>query len=144
MLSSKIGGWEIEIVGENADESPYVAMTSKLLKVFPENGGTFQIEPDASSGSYFWAVNYFYSFKEMEDYLNSNPKRQSPVYVLNWPYKSDWQIDSKFPKQAAFFAQLKSMLEKQNDAGDNSGWRAELRRRPLCMKFHAKTILVTV
>ena len=131
LLSSKIGGWEIEIVGENADESPYVAMTSKLLKVFPENGGTFQIEPDASSGSYFWAVNYFYSFKEMEDYLNSNPKRQSPVYVLNWPYKSDWQIDSKFPKQAAFFAQLKSMLEKQNDAGDNSGWRAELRRRPL-------------
>ena len=56
LLSSRIGGWEIEIVGENAEESPYVAMTSKLMEVFPKNGGTFQIEPDASSGSYFWAA----------------------------------------------------------------------------------------
>ena len=56
LLSAKIGGWEIEIVGENADESPYVVMTSKLIEVFPKSGGTFQIEPDASSGSYFLAA----------------------------------------------------------------------------------------
>src|ERR1039458_775594 len=46
LLSAKIGGWEIEIGGENADESPYVVMTSKLIEVFPKSGGTFQIEPD--------------------------------------------------------------------------------------------------
>jgi hypothetical protein len=51
-------GWKIEITGENADESPYVAMTSKLVEVFPQHGGTFQIEPDASSGSYFWAADW--------------------------------------------------------------------------------------
>jgi 3-phosphoshikimate 1-carboxyvinyltransferase len=56
LLSSKAGGWEIEIVGENAEESPYVAMTTKLIEAFPK-GGEFQIEPDASSGSYFWAAD---------------------------------------------------------------------------------------
>ncbi|HET7625548.1 MAG TPA: hypothetical protein VFM25_09810, partial [Verrucomicrobiae bacterium] len=44
---------------ENAEESPYVAMTSKLIEAFPNRGGKFQIEPDASSGSYFWAVGFF-------------------------------------------------------------------------------------
>ena len=58
LLSAKAGGWEIEVVGENAEESPYVAMTSKLMEVFPKNGGTFQIEPDASSGSYFWGADF--------------------------------------------------------------------------------------
>ena len=130
LLSAKQGGWEIEIIGENAEESPYVAMTNKLIEAFPK-GGVFQIEPDASSGSYFWAVNYLYSAKEMEDYLGTNPERQSPVYVLNWPHESGWQIDSKFPNQAAFFAKFKSLLEKQNDAGSNPNWRAELRSRPL-------------
>ena len=56
LLCAKVGNWEVEIVGENAEESPYVAMTSKLMEVFPKSGGTFQIEPDASSGSYFWAA----------------------------------------------------------------------------------------
>jgi 3-phosphoshikimate 1-carboxyvinyltransferase len=56
LLSAKHGGWKIEIVGENAEESPYVAMTSTLIEVFPE-GGEFQIEPDASSASYFLAAN---------------------------------------------------------------------------------------
>src|SRR5271155_3449563 len=31
LLSSTIGGWEVEIVGENADESPYVRMTNDLI-----------------------------------------------------------------------------------------------------------------
>jgi 3-phosphoshikimate 1-carboxyvinyltransferase len=57
MLGGKVGGWTIRVTGENAEESPYVAMTSDLLKVFPRNGGSFQIEPDASSASYFCAVS---------------------------------------------------------------------------------------
>jgi 5-enolpyruvylshikimate-3-phosphate synthase len=56
LLCAKIGGWQIEVAGENAEESPYVAMTVKLIEVFPNRGGKFQIEPDASSGSYFWAA----------------------------------------------------------------------------------------
>ena len=55
LLCAKHGGWKIEVTGENAEESPYVAMTAKLIEVFPHHGGKFQIEPDASSGSYFWA-----------------------------------------------------------------------------------------
>ena len=58
LLASKIGGWEIEVVGENAEESPYVAMTSKLMEAFPKNGGTFQIGPDASSASYFQGASW--------------------------------------------------------------------------------------
>lgn len=57
LLSAGVGGWSIEVKGENADESPYVVMTSELVKVFPHRGGKFQIEPDASSGSYFWAAS---------------------------------------------------------------------------------------
>src|SRR5688572_15481931 len=56
LLGSKIAGWQIAVTGENAEESPYVAMTSELIKAFTHRGGTFQIEPDASSGSYFLAI----------------------------------------------------------------------------------------
>jgi 3-phosphoshikimate 1-carboxyvinyltransferase len=56
LLCAKHGGWEVKVVGENAEESPYVAMTSKMMEVFPHRGGKFQIEPDASSASFFWAV----------------------------------------------------------------------------------------
>jgi len=89
LLSSKIGGWEIEIIGENAEESPYVVMTSKLMEAFPKKGGTFQIEPDASSGSYFWAA----------DFIFNRPKsktKPSIIRVNNWP-DTNLQIDSLFP-----------------------------------------------
>jgi 3-phosphoshikimate 1-carboxyvinyltransferase len=33
-------------------------MTARLLKAFPRGGGTFQIEPDASSASYFLAAGF--------------------------------------------------------------------------------------
>ncbi|HAV65484.1 MAG TPA: hypothetical protein DCY13_24310 [Verrucomicrobiales bacterium] len=84
LLAGRIGGWLIEIVGENAEESPYVRMTSELIKVFPHRGGEFQIEPDASSGSYFMAIG------ELFGDSNSWPTR-----VADWPV-SDWQIDSQF------------------------------------------------
>jgi 3-phosphoshikimate 1-carboxyvinyltransferase len=48
LLCEKVGNWEVEVVGENAEESPYVAMTLKTIKKFPSNGGFFQIESDAS------------------------------------------------------------------------------------------------
>jgi len=53
LLGATVGDWQVKVVGDNAEESPYVAMTSKLIDAFPKNGGTFQIEPDASSGKLF-------------------------------------------------------------------------------------------
>ena len=56
LLCAKVGGWHVNVVGENAEESPYVAMTAQLIERFSRSRGEFQIEPDASSGSYFLAV----------------------------------------------------------------------------------------
>jgi 3-phosphoshikimate 1-carboxyvinyltransferase len=143
LLSSKIGGWEIEIVGENAEESPYVAMTSKLMEVFPKTGGAFQIEPDASSGSYFWAANWLVSVDSwMSDFLESTPYTQSrerfhqlwdwiqsahspkmPIVgggnqlatsVRNWP-SSGWQIDADFP----MFLPLPENVSREGQLGDS-------------------------
>jgi len=84
LLSATVGGWQVKVVGENAEESPYVMMTSKLIEAFPKKGGTFGIEPDASSGSYFWAVGWLFQSKE-----------HYPVIVNEWP-SSSWQIDVQF------------------------------------------------
>jgi 3-phosphoshikimate 1-carboxyvinyltransferase len=87
-------------------------MTLKLIEVFPKNGGTFQIEPDASGGSYFWAAGWLFPIpKEFSNqeiggasrydlslYMRGKivePKFFS-VRVVRWP-KSDWQIDQWFP-----------------------------------------------
>ena len=90
LLSAGIGNWQIEIVGENAEESPYVAMTSKLMEAFPKKGGTFQIEPDASSGSYFWAADWVLWIGDINVEMDQ-------ITVRNWP-DSGWQIDADYPK----------------------------------------------
>jgi 3-phosphoshikimate 1-carboxyvinyltransferase len=84
LLSAKVGGWDVEIEGENADESPYVVMTQKLIAAFPKKGGTFQIEPDASSGSYFVAAGELFGSREAW-----------PIIVDEWP-TSSWQVDTNF------------------------------------------------
>jgi len=94
LLCASAGGWEIEPTGENAEESPYITMTTELIAVFPHYGGGFQIEPDASSGSYFLAAG---SWVEMEG--NSPEAREFSIRVVNWPViepDSSWQIDSRF------------------------------------------------
>jgi 3-phosphoshikimate 1-carboxyvinyltransferase len=81
LLCAKVGNWKVEVVGENAEESPYVAMTLKLIEAFPKKGGTFQIEPDVSSGSYFAGVGYLHP--------------ESQIQVNHWP-DSRWQIDQLY------------------------------------------------
>ena len=108
LLCAERGGWDVKIIGENAEESPYVAMTTKLIEAFPKGGGTFQIEPDASSGSYFWAVARMFPIEEeVEEVVEDeilNPRREktkfmrtrlADVTILHWP-ESGWQIDEKF------------------------------------------------
>jgi 3-phosphoshikimate 1-carboxyvinyltransferase len=80
-------------------------MTNKVINEFPQAGGQFRIEPDASSGSYFWAVQALPS--PMSDL-------KFDVTVANWP-KSDWQIDAAFPQ----FLPLPKVLSRKTDLGDS-------------------------
>jgi len=93
ILSGELGQWQVQIIGANDDELPYVEMTRQLVKAFPKSGGTFQIEPDASSGSYFWAAG---------------------ETVSHWP-TSKWQIDGEFPK----FLPLPAEISRESDLGDS-------------------------
>jgi 3-phosphoshikimate 1-carboxyvinyltransferase len=102
LLSAKVGGWLVEISGEDTEEASYIAMTTKLIEAFPKNGGTFQIEPDASSGSYFWAADRLeLPGLECMEYSAQFGVEVSTTYsthisVANWP-ASGWQIDERFP-----------------------------------------------
>jgi 3-phosphoshikimate 1-carboxyvinyltransferase len=133
LLSSKTGNWKIEIIGENADESPYVVMTSKLMEAFPWNGGVLQIEPDASSGSYFWGAGWLIH-KSLSDLIKGShgfgpglhPEQLlklrsqiSRVIVSMWP-ESQWQIDADF----TIFVETSSKtipveISRAHDLGDS-------------------------
>src|SRR6185503_11269301 len=95
------------VVGENAEESPYVAMTWEIVKVFPKGGGTFQIEPDASSGSYFWGCSWLL----WTTYVNPEIDQ---VLVHHWP-KSGWQVDAKFSNYLGF----PKILSRRTGLGDS-------------------------
>jgi 3-phosphoshikimate 1-carboxyvinyltransferase len=130
LLSSKTGNWKIEIIGENSDESPYVVMTSKLMEAFPWNGGVLQIEPDASSGSYFWGAGWLYpiigdslggiSVYDLALFLKGaiiRPKFFS-VRVLQWP-DSNFQIDQDFPALLPAPPNFKGRISRSADLGDS-------------------------
>jgi 3-phosphoshikimate 1-carboxyvinyltransferase len=103
LLCANVGNWKVEIVGENAEESPYVAMTSKLIEAFPKKGGTFQIEPDASSGSYFAGADSLAPkmtippelMPGLGEGVMAETIQFSKIGVRNWP-RSGWQIDENF------------------------------------------------
>lgn len=103
LLSSRSGAWRVAIEGENAEELPYVAMTQRLIEAFPSAGGEFRIEPDASSGSYFWAVNAL-RFEE----------EPSQVTVAHWP-GTGWQHDEAFPR----FLPLPVEVSRKRDLADS-------------------------
>ena len=82
-LCERTGEWNVKVEGENAEESPYVALTSKLIEAFPKSG-EFQIRSDASSGSYFWGASCLLG-------------KESEVTVFDWSIDpSQWQQDNKF------------------------------------------------
>jgi 3-phosphoshikimate 1-carboxyvinyltransferase len=114
LLCARTSGWQVEMVGENAEESPYVTMTLKLIEVFPKRGGKFQIEPDASSGSYFFAAERFVQQPTILDIKGSRAsttERIDTIWVVGWP-KSGWQIDSRFPGVVLLTAPLHRGLEQ--------------------------------
>ena len=93
LLCAKVGEWSVKVIGENAEESPYVVMTNKMMEVFPCSGGEFQIEPDASGGSYFWAAGVM-----MSHMVKIDSRIDLPVEVAKWP-DFELQIDAEFPMQ---------------------------------------------
>ena len=118
LLSASVAGWQIEIEGENADESPYVVMTTKLIEVFPNKGGEFQIEPDASSGSYFWAAGFFKRPSDFVDHFEHSkvwnpPGLHGPIGVSHWP-ESGWQMDQA-SRGLAMFGPIGFFTEKIGD-----------------------------
>ena len=123
MLSAGIGGWQVEVTGDDADEASYVAMTSKMIRSFPKIGGIFLIEPDASSGSYFLAVNKLglpdYQVLEHSQRFGAEAEvtYSSEVSVANWP-GSGWQIDEKFP-EAVERLYLGKAISRAKDLGDS-------------------------
>ena len=106
LLSAHAGEWKIEVDGHNPEESPYVAMTLELIKTFPHAGGEFQIEPDASSGSYIWAAG-------------SLPE-QNAITVSHWPV-SNWQFDQHFPEVMGRLlrGQGAAVVSRDRDLGDS-------------------------
>jgi 3-phosphoshikimate 1-carboxyvinyltransferase len=98
LLSAGAGRWIVDFAGARLDEAPYVQMTKELIEAFPSGGGEFAIEPDASSGSYFWGVNCIHE----------------GVEVTNWPL-TGWQIDAQFPR---FLSQPRE-VSRQKDLGDS-------------------------
>jgi len=83
LLSAPIGGWTVTVTGANEDELPYVDMTRRMVKAFPWQGGTYDVEADASGASYFWGADWL---------LRESGSR---VSVMPQP-KSGLQPDQKF------------------------------------------------
>jgi 3-phosphoshikimate 1-carboxyvinyltransferase len=108
LMAGKIGGWQIQVTGENAEESPYVAMTSTLIAQFERAGEVFPIEPDSSSASYLWAAGWL---------LKRGAKTAaSRVMVQQWPDEF-LQVDTWFPKRIE--PDLPSQISRQNELGDS-------------------------
>ncbi|MDB4609722.1 3-phosphoshikimate 1-carboxyvinyltransferase [Verrucomicrobia bacterium] len=107
LLSAKAGGWDINTPLEQSEHAPYVEMTRSMIEAFPQNeGAACQIEPDASGGSYFWAI------KHLMSKYGSNPSEN--IQITHWP-QTDWQIDTEFPK----FLPLPPQISREQDLGDS-------------------------
>lgn len=99
LLAAGAGGWQVDVEQNgDAEELPYVEMTRALVRAFPRRGGGFQIEPDASSGSYFIAARWLLG----------------GIAVRDWP-TSGAQIDAAFPK----FLPLPAEVSRARDLGDS-------------------------
>jgi 3-phosphoshikimate 1-carboxyvinyltransferase len=97
-------------------------MTAKLIKAFPEASGAFQIEPDASSVSYFWAAGFLLACSDplqaIGVHAEPSPSRVyapvSAVSIRTSPV-SDWQVDAAFPR----FLPLPAAISRRADLGDS-------------------------
>lgn len=107
LLCSERGGWDVSVQGESAEESPYVQLTSEVIASFPKTGDSFNIEPDASSASYFWGADWLLRTRDAT--------RQSRIAVLGASPNSA-QVDARFPRVIHAFP---DSLSRLTDLGDS-------------------------
>ena len=101
LLCAERGQWEIVITGENREESPYVVLTQRLCVQFRKQSLRFQVAPDASSASYFWAAGWLTG---------------SEISIAHWQSaRESGQVDALFPN----FWPLPPSLSRQSDLGDS-------------------------
>jgi len=105
LLSAPRAGWTVHVRDSHPEEAPYVAMTRELAQRFPHSGGSMAIEPDASSGSYFWAAAHL---------LRRPLGPGATITVIGWP-TSGWQVDQRFPE----YLPLPPRVSRQQDLGDS-------------------------
>jgi len=119
LMCSVTAGWQVEIIGENAEESPFIFMTREMYSYFywsksrsphPEFGmrnGIYPVDPDSSSGSYFLAAGWILGDTDAEPNL---------VSVARWPiFGAGFQIDTKFSN----YRVLPEKISRQTDLGDS-------------------------
>lgn len=92
ILCGKRTGWTVQMLDENLEHSPYVYLTAELISHFPEQG-TFHIDPDASSASYFWGADWLLTESLP---VNPNTKGSKVALVVEKWFGEAWQIDSQF------------------------------------------------
>jgi len=107
LLAGPRGGWNLIIEGASSEEVPYVRLTEEMIRVFPAGGGTFDVEPDASSASYFWGADWLLR--------KQATTRPSNIRVANW-MESSWQVDARFPRMLQTFP---ATISRQNELGDS-------------------------
>jgi 3-phosphoshikimate 1-carboxyvinyltransferase len=73
----------------------------------------FQIEPDASSGSYFLALNQLGILRTSVETTYC-----SSIAVSNWP-KSGWQIDAQFPEVYLSSGLTHTAISRAKNLGDS-------------------------
>jgi 3-phosphoshikimate 1-carboxyvinyltransferase len=120
LMCSVVAGWQVETVGKNKAESPYVYMTREMCSYFhwskkrsshPEygmKGGVYPVDPDSSSGSYFWAAGW----------ITGQPggNEPHPVTVARWPVLgAGSQIDTHFSN----YWPLPETVSRETDLGDS-------------------------
>jgi 3-phosphoshikimate 1-carboxyvinyltransferase len=122
LLVAPVAGWRVAVTGANDDEQPYVEMTRHLIATFPAAGGEFQVEPDASSGSYFWAADWLLNPAHAVGPARTAgsgapmPAAEAAglIRVAHWP-GSGWQVDERFPR----LLPLPAEVSRRRDLGDS-------------------------
>jgi 3-phosphoshikimate 1-carboxyvinyltransferase len=112
ILCASKAGWRVSVTGVNAIEAPYVRLTERMVAAFPYRGGVFSVEPDASSGSYFWGIDRL---------LSTSPgTARSRLRIEHWP-TSNLQVDQRFPELIGSNSglTLPQTISRENTLGDS-------------------------
>jgi 3-phosphoshikimate 1-carboxyvinyltransferase len=107
LLVAPYGKWQVTVEGNDSEESPHVSLTEEIVAVFPSAGGTFNVEPDASSASYFWGAGWLLA--------RQKAARATNIRVTSWTENSS-QIDARFPAMLETFPE---QISRRGDLGDS-------------------------